>query len=90
MKRLDQKEVELDKQLQKNKTLNLTLQENIDNFNRLKKDTTKTTDKMIKNYSYVTHVIDELRQELDEFQTDKTIESNIMQKVDAKIIHIHQ
>ena len=84
MTRLEHKEQTLDKQIQKNKTLNQTLRDNIDSFHRMQKELTKTTEKLTNKYSYVTRVIDELRQEFDDFKNDTTIENNVVKRIDEK------
>ena len=91
MKRLEHKENALDKEIKKSKALNQTLRENIDSFNKIHKNITVTNEKLINKYSYVTRVIDELRQEMDDLKVGTVSESNIMKKIDAKIQQIdHQ
>ena len=89
MKRLEHKEIALDKEIKKSKTLNQTLRENIESFNKIHKEVTMNTEKLTNKYSYVTRVIEELRQDMDDLKGDIVSESNIMKQIDAKFKRLH-
>ena len=89
LKRLEQKEATLDKEIKKHKALNHTLRENIDSFDKIHKSINKTTEKLTNKYSYVTRVVDELRQDVDDLKINTPSDNNIMKKIDAKFQHIH-